>query len=48
MMIICCIYLFDLFCLVFVSGAPLLGAIETVEATLSGFTFGLPVSEVTF
>lgn len=29
-----------------VSGAPLLGAIETVKATLSGSTFGLPVSEV--
>ena len=31
-----------------VSGAPLLGAMETIEATLSGFTFGLPISEVTF
>ncbi|XP_047265265.1 phospholipid--sterol O-acyltransferase isoform X3 [Capsicum annuum] len=28
-------------------GAPLLGAIETVKATLSGATFGLPVSEGT-
>ncbi|XP_025603209.1 phospholipid--sterol O-acyltransferase isoform X2 [Arachis hypogaea] len=28
-------------------GAPLLGATETVEATLSGFTFGLPISEGT-
>ncbi|KAL6564070.1 hypothetical protein OROHE_005310 [Orobanche hederae] len=31
----------------FAVGAPLLGAIETVKATLSGFTFGLPVSEGT-
>ncbi|CAI8614368.1 unnamed protein product [Vicia faba] len=30
----------------FAVGAPLLGATETIEATLSGFTFGLPVSEV--
>ncbi|GFP82929.1 phospholipid--sterol o-acyltransferase [Phtheirospermum japonicum] len=32
----------------FAVGAPLLGAIETVKATLSGFTFGLPVSELSF
>ncbi|KAJ8639173.1 hypothetical protein MRB53_015867 [Persea americana] len=31
----------------FAIGAPLLGAIQTVEATLSGFTFGLPVAEGT-
>ncbi|XP_027775482.1 phospholipid--sterol O-acyltransferase isoform X6 [Solanum pennellii] len=31
----------------FAVGAPLLGAIETVKATLSGSTFGLPVSEGT-
>ncbi|KAI4349359.1 hypothetical protein L6164_009954 [Bauhinia variegata] len=31
----------------FAVGAPLLGAIETIEATLSGFTFGLPVAEGT-
>ncbi|XP_047167161.1 phospholipid--sterol O-acyltransferase isoform X2 [Vigna umbellata] len=31
----------------FAVGAPLLGAIETIEATLSGFTFGLPISEGT-
>ncbi|XP_045794128.1 phospholipid--sterol O-acyltransferase isoform X1 [Trifolium pratense] len=31
----------------FAVAAPLLGATETVEATLSGFTFGLPVSEGT-
>ncbi|MED6111585.1 hypothetical protein PIB30_053558 [Stylosanthes scabra] len=31
----------------FAVGAPLLGATETVEATLSGFTFGLPISEGT-
>lgn len=28
------------------TGAPLLGAIETVKGSLSGLTFGLPVSEV--
>ncbi|PWA82574.1 Lecithin:cholesterol/phospholipid:diacylglycerol acyltransferase [Artemisia annua] len=27
-------------------GSPLLGSVQTVEATLSGFTFGLPVHEV--
>ncbi|XP_019456706.1 PREDICTED: phospholipid--sterol O-acyltransferase isoform X2 [Lupinus angustifolius] len=31
----------------FAVGAPLLGATETIEATLSGFTFGLPISEGT-
>ncbi|KAL3531204.1 hypothetical protein ACH5RR_010526 [Cinchona calisaya] len=31
----------------FAVGAPLLGATETVKATLSGFTFGLPTSEGT-
>ncbi|KAL8530210.1 hypothetical protein ACS0TY_007317 [Phlomoides rotata] len=31
----------------FAVGAPLLGATETVKATLSGSTFGLPVSEGT-
>ncbi|KAI9085868.1 hypothetical protein K1719_032282, partial [Acacia pycnantha] len=31
----------------FAVGASLLGATETIEATLSGFTFGLPVSEGT-
>ncbi|XP_027352565.1 phospholipid--sterol O-acyltransferase isoform X2 [Abrus precatorius] len=31
----------------FAVGPPLLGATETIEATLSGFTFGLPVSEGT-
>ncbi|KAK4482354.1 hypothetical protein RD792_009507 [Penstemon davidsonii] len=31
----------------FAVGAPLLGSIETVKATLSGFTSGLPVSEGT-
>ncbi|XP_038692368.1 phospholipid--sterol O-acyltransferase-like isoform X2 [Tripterygium wilfordii] len=31
----------------FAVGAPLLGAIETVKGTLSGNTFGLPVSEGT-
>ncbi|XVE96684.1 hypothetical protein REPUB_Repub02eG0243700 [Reevesia pubescens] len=30
----------------FAVGPPLLGAIETVKATLSGNTFGLPVSEL--
>jgi phospholipid:diacylglycerol acyltransferase len=34
--------------LLVILAAPLLGATETIEATLSGFTFGLPVSEVTF
>lgn len=28
------------------SGAPLLGATDSVRATLSGVTFGLPVGEV--
>eukprot|EP00256_Glycine_max_P049552 XP_006604503.1 phospholipid--sterol O-acyltransferase isoform X2 [Glycine max] len=31
----------------FAVGAPLLGAMETIEATLTGFTFGLPISEGT-
>ncbi|XP_020599211.1 phospholipid--sterol O-acyltransferase [Phalaenopsis equestris] len=31
----------------FAVGAPLLGATETVRATLSGFTFGLPIAEGT-
>ncbi|CAN6460370.1 unnamed protein product [Victoria cruziana] len=31
----------------FAVGAPLLGAVETVKATLSGFTFGLPIAEGT-
>ncbi|KAK3028116.1 hypothetical protein RJ639_038977, partial [Escallonia herrerae] len=31
----------------FAVGSPLLGSIQTVEATLSGFTFGLPVAEGT-
>ncbi|XP_068662865.1 phospholipid--sterol O-acyltransferase isoform X1 [Aristolochia californica] len=31
----------------FAVGAPLLGSIETVKATLSGVTFGLPISEGT-
>ncbi|EYU17938.1 hypothetical protein MIMGU_mgv1a002679mg [Erythranthe guttata] len=31
----------------FAVGAPLLGSIETIKATLSGYTFGLPVSEGT-
>ncbi|XP_031484121.1 phospholipid--sterol O-acyltransferase isoform X2 [Nymphaea colorata] len=31
----------------FAVGAPLLGAAETVKATLSGFTFGLPIAEGT-
>lgn len=31
-----------------ISGAPFLGSIQTVEATISGFTFGLPVPEVTY
>ncbi|XP_073064787.1 phospholipid--sterol O-acyltransferase-like isoform X1 [Primulina eburnea] len=31
----------------FAVGAPLLGATETIKATLSGVTFGLPVSEGT-
>ncbi|KAE9621891.1 hypothetical protein Lal_00032827 [Lupinus albus] len=31
----------------FAVGSPLLGATETIEATLSGFTFGLPISEGT-
>ncbi|KAB1199221.1 Phospholipid--sterol O-acyltransferase [Morella rubra] len=31
----------------FAVGAPLLGSIETVKATLSGQTFGLPISEGT-
>lgn len=30
------------------SGPPFLGSIETVKATLSGYTFGLPVSEVLY
>ncbi|KAK3011316.1 hypothetical protein RJ639_012394 [Escallonia herrerae] len=30
----------------FAVGSPLLGSIQTVEATLSGYTFGLPVAEV--
>jgi len=30
-----------------IPGSPLLGSIQTVKATLSGDTFGLPVSEVT-
>lgn len=29
-----------------IPGAPLLGATETVKGTLSGLTFGLPISEV--
>lgn len=32
----------------FIAGSPFLGATETVKATLSGVTFGLPVSEVFF
>ncbi|KAK9265856.1 hypothetical protein L1049_027089 [Liquidambar formosana] len=31
----------------FAVGSPLLGSIQTVEATLSGYTFGLPVPEGT-
>ncbi|KAI7730168.1 hypothetical protein M8C21_001456 [Ambrosia artemisiifolia] len=31
----------------YITGAPLLGSVQTVEATLSGFTFGLPVPEGT-
>ncbi|XP_010048197.2 phospholipid--sterol O-acyltransferase isoform X1 [Eucalyptus grandis] len=31
----------------FAVGAPLLGSIQTIEATLSGYTFGLPISEGT-
>ncbi|XP_047308501.1 phospholipid--sterol O-acyltransferase [Impatiens glandulifera] len=31
----------------FAVGSPLLGAVETVKATMSGFSFGLPVSEGT-
>lgn len=38
---------FILLCfVVLITGAPLLGATETVKAVLSGLTFGLPVSEV--
>lgn len=29
-----------------ISGAPLLGSVQTLEATFSGYTFGLPVAEV--
>lgn len=29
-------------------GAPLLGSVETIKGTLSGATFGLPVSEVSY
>ncbi|MCO5599324.1 hypothetical protein L7F22_053425 [Adiantum nelumboides] len=32
----------------FAVGAPFLGAVESVKATLSGLTFGLPISELTF
>ncbi|XP_056161387.1 phospholipid--sterol O-acyltransferase-like isoform X2 [Syzygium oleosum] len=31
----------------FAVGAPLLGSTQTIEATLSGYTFGLPISEGT-
>lgn len=34
-------------CLVVDLGAPLLGSVEAIKSTLSGVTFGLPVSEVT-
>lgn len=38
---------FFLTCSVYlISGSPNLGAVETIKATLSGATFGLPVSEV--
>lgn len=38
---------FFLTCSVYlISGSPNLGAVETIKATLSGSTFGLPVSEV--
>lgn len=30
-----------------IPGAPLLGSAQTVKATLSGDTYGLPISEVT-
>lgn len=40
---ICFVYL-----LLLKTGAPLLGAPDTIKATLSGSTFGLPISEVTF
>lgn len=30
------------------SGSPLLGSVETIKAALSGATFGLPVSEVSY
>jgi hypothetical protein len=32
----------------FLSGAPLLGSTESIRATLSGTTSGLPVTEVSF
>lgn len=35
-----------IWCMKCISGSPLLGATESVKATLSGFTFGLPVAEV--
>lgn len=35
-------------CLAVDIGAPLLGSVEIVKTTLSGITFGLPVSKVTF
>lgn len=43
------IYAFYLVHFVFlIPGAPFLGAAEAIKATLSGVTFGLPVSEVFF
>lgn len=31
-----------------ISGSPFLGSVQMIESTLSGVTFGLPVSEVLF
>jgi hypothetical protein len=35
-------------CFFVLSGAPLLGSTESIRATLSGTTSGLPVTEVSF
>jgi hypothetical protein len=35
-------------CFFLLSGAPLLGSTESIRATLSGTTSGLPVTEVSF
>lgn len=40
--------LFGLCAVDLISGSPFLGSVQMIESTLSGVTFGLPVSEVLF